>query len=799
MKVVSSVLPIVTSHPRKSVTSPRLYISACWCALAGLALLPAAFRAWSAECVPPPAGLVSWWSGEGNADDSVGLAGGTLYGGVTFAPGRVGRCFAFDGAGGVVNVPDLPALALTNSLTIECWLFVTNAPSTVGMVILRGDTRPGLDPYTVYVAPGAGGSAEVGFTVTDASNHGVAIASVMPTGDWTHVAATLDDATGLMRLYTNGVVADQTTTTIRPLAPLDPYSQAGVGIGNVSHQPSVFNYPFRGRIDELSVYSRALSATEVQAVYNAGSAGKCVLQPSNCIPPPSGLVGWWPGEGNPNDIVGTNNGTLLNGATFAPGEVGSAFGFNGNQQCIQVPYSQALVGPNYSVEAWIEPLAQVSDVLDQAVIFGQSYGQSLLLARKGSTGVRIAFQFVVSTVTPYEVVSTNEIPIGQFSHLVGTWDGMTLRLYVNGVLNAQSMPGASPVDSGCPFSIGGFYNTCGYVGQFFNGLIDEVSYYNRALSGGEIQAIYLADGAGKCKLCCPHAATASAVVVSNFVVGSNITDGGCGYTNTPTVRIIGGGGSGAKAVAVVSNGVVIAVNLLAAGSGYTNAPVIVIDPPFFSQPTMGIKSMSLLSFTKLALGTNYQFQVLVGNTWSNLGAAFTATDPTFTQYVSGTADPSHYHLATTPLPLQARATAQRVNGFVVGATVTSGGSGYVTNPAVTIAGGGGTNATAISHVSAGRVTSITITDAGIGYTSTPTIQIAPPPPGFALSPTALPVMRLDSASLAPYENYQIQFKPNLGGVWENWNGGLFSPTDVTNSQYLFITNAVGFFRLQNVP
>jgi hypothetical protein len=75
-------------------------------------------------------------------------------------------------------------------------------------------------------------------------------------------------------------------------------------------------------------------------------------------------------------------------------------------------------------------------------------------------------------------------------------------LYINGVLNAQSTPGASPVDSGCPFYIGGFYSpaadTCGYVGQFFAGLIDEVSYFNRALSAAEIQAIYNAGSAGKC-------------------------------------------------------------------------------------------------------------------------------------------------------------------------------------------------------------------------------------------------------------------------------------------------------------
>jgi hypothetical protein len=166
--------------------------------------------------------------------------------------------------------------------------------------------------------------------------------------------------------------------------------------------------------------------------------------------------------------------------------------------------------------------------------------------------------------------------------------------------------------------------------------------------------------------------------------------------------------------------------------------------------------------------------------------------------VAGVASVGDYRLALNPVPAQAFATAQVDYGFVVLATVTSGGSGYVTSPAVTIIGGGGSNATAVANLSGGVVASITITDAGIGYTNAPTVRIAPPP-AAAVSPTVLPMMRVDSASLAPYDNYQIQFKPDLGGAWGNWNGGLFSPTDVTNSQYLFITNGVGFFRLQYVP
>ncbi len=61
------------------------------------------------------------------------------------------------------------------------------------------------------------------------------------------------------------------------------------------------------------------------------------------------------------------------------------------------------------------------------------------------------------------------------------------------------------------------------------------------------------------------------------------------------------------------------------------------------------------------------------------------------------------------------------------------------------------------------------------------------------------MMRVEFANLVAYENYQIQIELHLGGAWKGWSGGLFSPTDVTNSQDLFITNGVGFFCLQYLP
>jgi len=235
-----------------------------------------------------------------------------------------------------------------------------------------------------------------------------------------------------------------------------------------------------------------------------------------------------------------------------------------------------------------------------------------------------------------------------------------------------------------------------------------------------------------------------------------------------------------------------------AGSGYTNAPQVVINPPFIFNPVLGIAPMSFLSFSNLTVGGAYQLQQFLVYYWTNQPVSFTASNVLYTQMVAGAVGSGSYRLALNPAPAQAFATPVVADGFVVSATVTSGGSGYVTSPAVTIVCRGGTNATAAAQISGGVVTGINITDAGIDYTNATAIEIAPPP-AASVSPTVQPVMRVDSSSLAPYDNYQIQFMPTINGTWGNWNGGLFTPTGVTNSQYLFITNGTGFFRLQYVP
>src|SRR5436309_5487233 len=73
-------------------------------------------------CTPPPAGMVSWWPGDGDAKDIQDGNDGTLQGGATFANGKVGSAFSLNGTSAYVEIPDSTNLSITGQLTIDAWI-----------------------------------------------------------------------------------------------------------------------------------------------------------------------------------------------------------------------------------------------------------------------------------------------------------------------------------------------------------------------------------------------------------------------------------------------------------------------------------------------------------------------------------------------------------------------------------------------------------------------------------------------------------------------------------------------------
>ena len=176
----------------------------------------------------------------------------------------------------------------------------------------------------------------------------------------------------------------------------------------------------------------------------------------------------------------------------------NTFTFDGVDDTVEIPFSPTLISPSFSVEGWVTPLSQVGDPINQELIFGQSSGTYHLVVKPGTTGLKVQWGFKAPDGRFTYLVSNTEIPIGSFSHLAGTWDGTTLGLYINGVLDVQLGPGKTPTSSvSCPFSLGGFgvrsqSEGCpGNIGgQFFNGVIDELKLHNVALTPLQATTIF---------------------------------------------------------------------------------------------------------------------------------------------------------------------------------------------------------------------------------------------------------------------------------------------------------------------
>ncbi|MCL5096512.1 MAG: FG-GAP-like repeat-containing protein, partial [Candidatus Omnitrophica bacterium] len=208
--------------------------------------------------------------------------------------------------------------------------------------------------------------------------------------------------------------------------------------------------------------------------------------------PPAGLVGWWPGNGTAGDASGSNPGTLQSYATYAPGRAGLAFSLNGAGGYVEVPDSPlwAFGSNSFTFELWANFAAAGNRVFVASDAGGGSHDKWLFWLNGG----KLQFHVNDSTGDALSIGSASFSPtIGQWYHLALTRSGSNFTFYVDGSSVATNAAVRAIPDVSAPVTIGQAESN-----YYFNGLLDEVSVYNRALSAAEIAGIYNAGSAGKC-------------------------------------------------------------------------------------------------------------------------------------------------------------------------------------------------------------------------------------------------------------------------------------------------------------
>jgi hypothetical protein len=417
---------------------------------------------------------------DGNAKDSSPYAhDGTAHGltPATDRKGGVNKAYSFAGSGSSYIDTGTP-MAL-DTLTVSAWVYPTDY-DRYGAVV--SNSRDCCGTYHGYELDAPTSNKRAGFRVWTASGNAVAIYSPdLPLNTWTHLAGSFDGST--LKLYVNGVLA-ATGSYSGVLG--TPSSNLKIG-----QMGAVTNGYFQGSLDDVRIYNRALSADEIKSQYSSYNSQISLYKPSggtgSGINLTSGLVGWWPFNGNAKDNTPQSNNGVVNGATLTTdrkGRSNSAYSFSSTGSCITHPAGTtlAITGP-LTVSAWF--YSNVATNSQYIVRSGLYTDLDFALAFQGSTQAANfswydgAFKQVTT--------SNNSTPVGAWVHLAATRDASNLvTIYVNG--NAvKTGVATTPTVAAGTFSIGA---SAGCINQQFNGSIDDVRVYNRALSAAEVAALY---------------------------------------------------------------------------------------------------------------------------------------------------------------------------------------------------------------------------------------------------------------------------------------------------------------------
>ncbi len=444
---------------------------------------------------------VRWWKfdeGSGStAYDSAGDNDGTLIDGPIWVTGIINGALDFNGVEDYVSVPDDSSLDISGAITVSAWVKLddnVNNQAVVGKIASGGGYSGGgyrltFYAHTVYTdgnfrlifqkANGIGGSGTGNYGDNTNWDRVVSEKDDWETGVWYHIAATWDgttDADGL-KMYVDGV-PDASHTA----------SQGTIKTNNYALQIGGKNSS-DGTIDDVRVYDRALSAEEIEELYNQG-AGDLVAH-------------WKFDEGSGStayDSAGSNDGTISGAAWFNDPCRGVCLSFDGSGDYVSLAQN-AVTTTKFTIAAWANHQGLGGGENGTNAVFQQrdddastTAKSTIVLCTEASSSNPVAKAYIRSSGNPGPGGQSLDYPkrnYNQWHHYAMTVDLNDFIFYIDGV-EVDSIPNDQTGDyiTSIDYVDIGRHRYFGQNKGFFNGAIDDVRVYDRALSAEEIEQLY---------------------------------------------------------------------------------------------------------------------------------------------------------------------------------------------------------------------------------------------------------------------------------------------------------------------
>ncbi len=458
----------------------------------------------------PADGLVGWWPFNGNANDESGNGNNGTVNGATLSEDRFGnldKAYNFDGINDDILVPHNPSFN-SNPITINLWM-KSNGDADGGNLITKYCCS-NWQGWTIQVSGADADTATFTREYLRGGCQGIYqwYCGAEPQQRLTaydeqwHMYTFRVDNSGATVFWDGIIVATQ--NWVGPAGPISNSLNMCIG--------SYFSngYFYTGMLDDIAIYNRALTQEEITALYT----GEPTNPTTACNPLPTnlqnGLVGYWPFCGNANDESGNGNDGTVNGATLTEdrfGDANTSFNFDGISNYIELPLLSEINNlSQLSFSMWLRSDFEFNELYRTAFAHWITSGIG-----SGAVGLQVAFGGQ-GTINQGGVSSALIAGIGSWSadNLVtpNTWtqalivfDGtqsnptQRLQLYLNGQFSGYYG------DSSIPESIGNTAEktvigaSVGPVGvnntyNYFNGSLDDIGIWNRALTADEVQQLY---------------------------------------------------------------------------------------------------------------------------------------------------------------------------------------------------------------------------------------------------------------------------------------------------------------------
>lgn len=436
-------------------------------------------------------GILNDRSGNGNDGTSIGSANSTS---TYFTAGKIAGAVGLNGLNQYINT--VTSGPITTRGTLVAWVNQRQAKDNSGSnafisEIMSEENNTGTYDLKMQYGNATAGGAQTPLCVQRFNNTDAGVQGTpLPLNTWHHIACVWTGTT--LSLYVDGALISTTTANNSPLINLASYN-----IGRIRDSNSRY---FNGRLDDIRIYNRVLAPWEITQLYYYGANR---IAQNNCQSLNIGLSNCWPldassftySNGIFSDRVGSITGTATNytGATttaFGPGISGSALTFNGTSQYLQMSAVSPVGASDFSVSQWFNTSASYSST--GRIVGNYNGGTPTNFWGTGFSNANKPFFFCRDSSSNIgSVTSALTYNDGRWHNLIGTRSGNLFSLYVDGALSATTSVVVGSCNNTQSLTIGADHYSA-TTESYFNGRIENVRLYNRALTSWEVAQLYMA-------------------------------------------------------------------------------------------------------------------------------------------------------------------------------------------------------------------------------------------------------------------------------------------------------------------